>query len=54
MKMTSHKLVKVAFSGKGLRGKVDEKSEKAANLETLKKSLLYCFIGLQMTKFKKT
>ena len=49
----SCKVLKVAFSRKGLRGKVDEKSGKAAILKTLsKKSHLYCFIGLQMTKFK--
>ena len=48
-------LLKVAFSRKGLRGKVDEKSEKAAILKTLsRKSYLYCFIVLQMTKFKIT
>ena len=45
--------LKVAFSRKGLRGKVEEKLEKAAILKTLsRKSHLYCFIGLQMTKIK--
>ena len=43
-----------AYSRKGFRGKVEEKSEKVAILKTLlRKSYLYCFIGLQMTKFKK-
>jgi len=37
--------------GLGLRGKVDEKSEKAV---ISRKSYLYFFSGLQMTKFKKT
>ena len=33
---------------------MEEKSEKVAILKTLsRKSYLYCFIGLQMTKFKK-
>ena len=45
--------IKEAYSWKGLREKVDEKSEKGAILKTLsRKSHLYCFIGLQMTKFK--
>ena len=40
-------LLKVAFSQKELRGKVDEKSEKGAILKTLsRKSHLFCLIGL--------
>ena len=48
-------VLKVDFSWKGFRGKVDEKSEKAAILKTLpSKSYLYCFIWLHITKFKIT
>ena len=47
--------LKGSFFSKGFRGKVDEKWEKAAILKTLSRiSYLYCFIGLQMTKFKIT
>jgi len=39
--------LKVAFSRKGFRGKMDEKLEKAAILKTLsRKSYFYRFIGL--------
>ena len=47
-------VLKAAFSRKVSRGKVEEKSEKVAILTTLlKESYRYCFIGLQMTRFKK-
>ena len=55
MLKTLDQYLKVDFSQKGFREKGDEKSEKAAILKNLsRKTYLYCFIGLQMTKIKKT